>query len=170
MSAGEALFTTFDEQVLEGLRLLLRGIAQSLSPQASPNRGKPRDGSSKQWADPWLARTRSSGTLYPCAFNEYRYELMRRNSFPEDLPPPGSREAQRFIGTLGEWYEYLEGRPFERGARWQLWRQDDNGGRFVMAEFERRYEAMTEMETMERRGHKQTYWVSSRETPGGGTA
>ncbi|MGW4462137.1 hypothetical protein [Micromonospora sp. NPDC004704] len=43
---------------------------------------------------------------------------------------------------------------------WVVWRQDDNGNRFEVARRESRADADALAELMERRGHKQTYWVA----------
>jgi hypothetical protein len=45
-------------------------------------------------------------------------------------------------------------------ATWVVWRQDDNGNRFVVARKESRAEAEALAAEMEARGHKQTYWVA----------
>lgn len=42
---------------------------------------------------------------------------------------------------------------------WTLWRQDDNGNRFVIARFGAREAADAEQRRFEALGHKQTYWV-----------
>ena len=42
---------------------------------------------------------------------------------------------------------------------WELWRQDDNGNRFLVARFGTRGEADAEQRRFEALGHKQTYWV-----------
>ncbi|MEU5529639.1 hypothetical protein ABZ744_22145 [Micromonospora chersina] len=48
-----------------------------------------------------------------------------------------------------------------RGPRnWTVWRQDDNGNRYVVSRHETRAEADSTAATMEARGHKQTYWVA----------
>jgi hypothetical protein len=48
-------------------------------------------------------------------------------------------------------------------GQWIVWRQDDNGNRFVVARRESREEAAELAATMEARGHKQTYWVAAAE-------
>ncbi|GGN72160.1 hypothetical protein GCM10010112_40150 [Actinoplanes lobatus] len=45
--------------------------------------------------------------------------------------------------------------------RWVVWRQDDNGNRFVVARFTDRAEAEELAAEMESRGHKQLYWVAA---------
>ncbi|GGN43366.1 hypothetical protein FHR83_001810 [Actinoplanes campanulatus] len=47
--------------------------------------------------------------------------------------------------------------------RWRVWRQDDNGNRFVVARFTSRAEAEKLAAEMESRGHKQLYWVAAAE-------
>ena len=44
-------------------------------------------------------------------------------------------------------------------ARWVLWRLDDNGNRFAMAEFDSRERAEAAAREYAARGHKQAYWV-----------
>ncbi len=46
---------------------------------------------------------------------------------------------------------------------WRVVRIDDNGNRFVVAEFQGRAEAERVANEMNARGHKQVYWVE----PGG---
>jgi len=41
----------------------------------------------------------------------------------------------------------------------RLWRQDDNGGRFVVGDFASRAEAEAEERRLAAGGHKQTYWL-----------
>lgn len=48
------------------------------------------------------------------------------------------------------------------GAAWELWRQDDNGNRFLVARFASRSAADDEQRRCEALGHKQTYWVQPR--------
>ncbi|GAA2714946.1 hypothetical protein [Actinoplanes palleronii] len=45
--------------------------------------------------------------------------------------------------------------------RWVVWRQDDNGNRYVVARKDSRSEADELAATMEARGHKQLYWVAA---------
>jgi hypothetical protein len=45
---------------------------------------------------------------------------------------------------------------------WQLWRQDDNGNRFLVGEFSTRDLAVLRLDELARGEHKQIYWVSSR--------
>ncbi len=42
----------------------------------------------------------------------------------------------------------------------ELWRQDDNGNRFLIRSFEERTQAEAELKRLESGGHKQTYWIS----------
>ena len=44
---------------------------------------------------------------------------------------------------------------------WELWRQDDNGNRFVIGRFETAQAAEAEQRRFEALGHKQTYWVQA---------
>lgn len=43
---------------------------------------------------------------------------------------------------------------------WTVWRQDDNGNRYEVSRHGCRADADSVAETMEARGHKQTYWVA----------
>ncbi|MEU9828880.1 hypothetical protein [Micromonospora chersina] len=43
---------------------------------------------------------------------------------------------------------------------WTVWRQDDNGNRYVVSRHDTHEEADSMAATMEARGHKQTYWVA----------
>ena len=43
---------------------------------------------------------------------------------------------------------------------WQLWRQDDNGQRFLVGTFSTRELAEVRIAELCRCPHKQTYWVS----------
>jgi hypothetical protein len=51
-------------------------------------------------------------------------------------------------------------------GRWELWRQDDNGNRFVIGRFDTAEAAEAEQRRFEALGHKQTYWVQPA-APGG---
>jgi hypothetical protein len=42
---------------------------------------------------------------------------------------------------------------------WELWRQDDNGNRFLIGRFGTAEAAEAEQRRFEALGHKQTYWV-----------
>jgi hypothetical protein len=44
--------------------------------------------------------------------------------------------------------------------RWIVWRQDDNGNRYIVARKPSRAEADELAATLEARGHKQLYWVA----------
>jgi hypothetical protein len=48
---------------------------------------------------------------------------------------------------------------------WELWRQDDNGNRFVITRFHSAEAAEAEQRRFEALGHKQTYWVQRRADP-----
>ncbi len=56
----------------------------------------------------------------------------------------------------------------DRPARWELWRQDDNGNRFLIGRFDTSEAAEVEQHRFEALGHKQTYWVQAA-APEGGT-
>jgi len=44
---------------------------------------------------------------------------------------------------------------------WQLWRQDDNGNRFMVGDFTSRELAEECLAELTRSQHKQTYWISA---------
>jgi hypothetical protein len=48
-----------------------------------------------------------------------------------------------------------------RKQTWIVWRQDDNGNQFEVAQHDSRAGAEAQAATMEARGHKQTYWVAA---------
>jgi hypothetical protein len=43
---------------------------------------------------------------------------------------------------------------------WQLWRQDDNGNRFLVAASENRACLERQQRELEQGGHKQSYWIT----------
>jgi hypothetical protein len=43
---------------------------------------------------------------------------------------------------------------------WQIWRQDDNGNRFLVGQFPSRERAEERLDELTRGHHKQTYWIS----------
>jgi hypothetical protein len=49
--------------------------------------------------------------------------------------------------------------------RWELWRQDDNGVRNLIAGFEDQEAALAALARFESQHHKQTYWIEERGTP-----
>jgi diadenosine tetraphosphate (Ap4A) HIT family hydrolase len=56
----------------------------------------------------------------------------------------------------------LAGVQFGQPPRsWTVWRQDDNGNQFEVAQHDSRADAEAQAATMEARGHKQTYWVAA---------
>lgn len=44
---------------------------------------------------------------------------------------------------------------------YELWRQDDNGGSFLMQTFDNEEEALATQHLYEARGHKQIYWITA---------
>lgn len=52
---------------------------------------------------------------------------------------------------------------------WQLWRQDDNGQRFLVGEFARRDQAEQRLAALTRCHHKQIYWLSESAAPPAGS-
>jgi hypothetical protein len=65
--------------------------------------------SRKHLADAWLARNRFSGTLVAHPLDVSQYDLERKLR-PSTVPVLERDEAQRYVGVLGERYEYVEGR------------------------------------------------------------
>ena len=51
---------------------------------------------------------------------------------------------------------------------WELWRQDDNGNRFLIGRFDSARAAEAEQRRFEVLGHKQTYWVQAAMDDAGG--
>ncbi len=49
-------------------------------------------------------------------------------------------------------------------ALWSVWRQDDNGNRFLVESGLSRDTARRTASEFERRGHKQTYWIEPSRT------
>lgn len=45
---------------------------------------------------------------------------------------------------------------------YQLWRQDDNGGSFWIADFTTEAQAIEAQKQYEAKGHKQIYWVETK--------
>jgi hypothetical protein len=43
---------------------------------------------------------------------------------------------------------------------WEVWRQDDNGNRFMLGNFDSRELAQERLDELTRCLHKQTYWIS----------
>jgi hypothetical protein len=54
----------------------------------------------------------------------------------------------------------------ERPRTWAVWRQDDNGNRFVISAGHARVEAEQLCASFEARGHKQLYWAAPDEGSG----
>ena len=44
---------------------------------------------------------------------------------------------------------------------WELWRQDDNGNRFLIGRFTAIVAAEEKLTQLTRAGHKQTYWIEA---------
>ncbi|HSA48690.1 MAG TPA: SPOR domain-containing protein [Yinghuangia sp.] len=55
----------------------------------------------------------------------------------------------------------------DNAIRWQVWRQDDNGARFLIASYDTEDEARTRLARMEATGghHKQLYWTARSDRP-----
>lgn len=50
--------------------------------------------------------------------------------------------------------------------RWELWRQNDNGVRVLVAQYVDLDSALNAMKTFESHHHKQTYWVVENRSSG----
>jgi len=48
----------------------------------------------------------------------------------------------------------------DAGIAWELWRQDDNGNRFLVGRYGIRSAAEAKLAELSRVLHKQTYWIS----------
>lgn len=58
---------------------------------------------------------------------------------------------------------------FNKLSTWQLWRQDDNGVRMLVAEYEDQDLALKALAEFESHRHKQTYWIVESSKAGGPT-
>jgi hypothetical protein len=56
----------------------------------------------------------------------------------------------------------------ESAAGWELWRQDDNGNRFLIARFASGEAARAEQRRFEALAHKQIYWIQQAAPAGDG--
>jgi hypothetical protein len=68
-------------------------------------------------------------------------------------------------GQAMTWFNHQrhDGRVADTGSadrRWIVWRQDDNGNRYVVQRFAARAEAEARASELEARGHRQMYWVA----------
>ncbi|MFT3765666.1 MAG: VOC family protein [Minicystis sp.] len=63
-------------------------------------------------------------------------------------------------GTKVEVCQPVPAVPAPVDAAWAVWRQDDNGNRFLISAEHTREEAERLRDEYEARGHKQLYWVS----------
>ena len=57
-----------------------------------------------------------------------------------------------------------ESKSTNEAAHWELWRQDDNGVRVLVACFEDREAACDALIRFELKGHKQTYWLEEKKS------
>jgi hypothetical protein len=53
----------------------------------------------------------------------------------------------------------------EKNQSYELWRQDDNGNKFLVKHVSSQEEADEWVEKMTKRGHKQTYWSTPCPSP-----
>lgn len=44
---------------------------------------------------------------------------------------------------------------------WELWRQDENGNRFLVGIYDRNSDAEAKLADLSKELHKQTYWISA---------
>ena len=72
---------------------------------------------------------------------------------------PGEGRGNSPDGAAAGGTPGLSACPGEREARWALWRQDDNGHRFLVCTTPTRKQAEEAREAFESRGHKQIYFV-----------
>jgi 2-methylisocitrate lyase-like PEP mutase family enzyme len=79
-------------------------------------------------------------------------------------PPPATIPTYAETNALASGHhggmDSADGGGAGRVERWVVWRQDDNGNRFVVVRKESRAEAEEIAAAMEARGHKQLYWVA----------
>jgi len=52
-------------------------------------------------------------------------------------------------------------------AQFELWRQDDNGNRFLIGTYSEQSMAERQMGVLTRTAHKQTYWINKKFLVGG---
>ena len=57
-----------------------------------------------------------------------------------------------------------ESESTNEAAHWELWRQDDNGARALVARFEDREAAHDALVRFESKRHKQTYWLEEKKS------
>ncbi len=55
----------------------------------------------------------------------------------------------------------------EAATTFELWRQDDNGNRFLVATYGNRDAAERRLSALTRSLHKQTYWIAASPVPSG---
>jgi hypothetical protein len=60
---------------------------------------------------------------------------------------------------------FREPGPAGEQSCWELWRQDDNGVRLLVASFRDREEVLAALARFESNHHKQTYWIEEKGTP-----
>lgn len=76
--------------------------------------------------------------------------------------------AGGFRGKTADGCRNRESVAVELHMMWQVWRQDDNGNRFLVGSYPTRELAQARMDELSRSPHRQTYWIS--EKPGKATA
>jgi hypothetical protein len=120
---------------------------------------------SKAKAEEWIRKEGFSGMLMPYAVGVSRYRSAVRSGCAEAANLPREQQ-QTFVGAFGERYEY-EGGALQSGFEtWLLYRQDDNGVKAVIREFEYHPEAVAALQEFEHRGHKQMYWIEEKPLSG----
>jgi hypothetical protein len=61
--------------------------------------------------------------------------------------------------NVQSWLDYFREQGWDFNARWELWRQDDNGQTHRVAQLTSKRDAHCLADEFERMGHKQMYWV-----------
>lgn len=87
-------------------------------------------------------------------------DLVQDFSFAEGVHLGGSPLYASLVESRAQTQEPSQLSPAGSDSGWQIWRQDDNGNRFMISSGHRRAEAERIAAEFEARGHKQMYWVS----------
>jgi hypothetical protein len=66
----------------------------------------------------------------------------------------------------GEFRVSRESTVAGKHPHWELWRQDDNGIRMLIACFDDREAALAALTRFESQHHKQTYWIEGKASSG----
>jgi hypothetical protein len=76
----------------------------------------------------------------------------------ELLRTVASRLGVRWGQDAFGWWAVVKGQEF---PSWAVWRQDDNGGKFLMGANLTENQAQDMVKEFEAKGHKQTYWCNN---------